>query len=81
MLSILSPTVLYAYVGCYTEESYNQFPQAAVTSNYKEVEILFTTSSMPLDDKQYTIIKKGMSTGQIRLEDGLVLWIPSEATR
>lgn len=96
VLSVLawarSGTIKGNYVGCFSENSLDEFIDAAVEKDYRQMKKLMKTQEcVNLKGREYATVKVGLVTSKIRIHaDGIgrafsafdfQLYVPTEAIR
>lgn len=77
-------TISGAYVGCLTETALDEFTNAAVNEDYRQMQALTGTVCASIEGREFSVVDRGWMTSQIRVYvDGssVLLWTVSEAIK
>ena len=80
--AVFGQTVKKNYVGCLTEESLDEFFDASMNKDYKQMDALLGLSCARLQGLRFSIIDRGFMTSKIRIyynDTSFVFYVPSEA--
>lgn len=65
------------FVGCLTEESFDEFLNALDNQDNRQIEALWMRACFPLDGLEFSVISKSWTKAQIRVyveSDSVLLW-------
>lgn len=77
-------TIRDAHVGCITRESVDEFVDAAVSNDARQMQALMATQCISIQGLQFSVVDRGWGVSQIRVYNGTqsyLLWTVSEAIR
>lgn len=82
--SVSAQTIQGAHVGCVSEAALDEFVDAAVANDARQIQALTGTVCISIEGLQFSVVDRGWSKSQIRVyENGqtALLWTVSEAIR
>ncbi|MEM8542167.1 MAG: hypothetical protein AAGF25_14525 [Pseudomonadota bacterium] len=77
-------TIQGAYVGCVSEAALDQFIDAAVASDTRQIQALTGSACISIEGLQFSVVDRGWRKSQVRVYgngQSALLWTVSEAVR